>query len=259
MTEIKVEFENMWKRFDPERFIEKINSSLKNVRFKYDGVRSDLVISGCYENNSPPITHKPRLLFVTENLSLKHYSNLVGNTRYTKKMGYTEDNRDSCSVLDWFFNYERLKNVELQQIEQRHNSVCHVMYNITKRREELIETYHSESLDLGSRFDLDPDERTLEKVEEMKQYTYNLCPENSVRSGYITEKIVDCILAGCVPIYEGGDLESYTPFNLDRVVWAGDELPQNHAEIFSLPIFNENHKEMFEERRERIESFILNL
>jgi len=38
----------------------------------------------------------------------------------------------------------------------------------------------------------------------LKEYKYSLCFENSYYPGYVTEKIFDCIAAGCTPIYWGG-------------------------------------------------------
>lgn len=41
------------------------------------------------------------------------------------------------------------------------------------------------------------------KVEYLKGYTFNICPENSNASGYVTEKIFESIKSGCIPIYWG--------------------------------------------------------
>lgn len=257
MKEIKVEFENFWNGFEPEPLVERLNRPLKNVQFVYDDIRSDLVISGCFPSNPTPMAYKPRLLLVTENLNLPQYDHLNANERCVKKIGYIEDGTDTCSALDWFFDYEELNNVNIHDNE-RVNGVCHVMRNHTPRRDQLIGQYQSSKLQSDMRFS-EPHLRKKDKIEMIKQYVYNLCPENSIRSGYITEKIVESCLAGCVPIYDGGDLESYTPFNMDRVVYAGSDLPKDYEDIFNQPIFNENHKEMFEERRDKIESFLVSL
>ena len=45
------------------------------------------------------------------------------------------------------------------------------------------------------------------KEEYLRQYRFNLCPENSLGEGYITEKLFDSISAGCIPIYWGKYLE----------------------------------------------------
>lgn len=37
----------------------------------------------------------------------------------------------------------------------------------------------------------------------LRQYRFAICYENAVFPGYITEKIFDCLFAGCVPVYRG--------------------------------------------------------
>jgi len=41
------------------------------------------------------------------------------------------------------------------------------------------------------------------KIEYLKQYRFNICPENSNAMGYTTEKIFESLRAGCIPIYYG--------------------------------------------------------
>jgi hypothetical protein len=38
----------------------------------------------------------------------------------------------------------------------------------------------------------------------LRQYYFNICPENSNFPGYVTEKLFDAIYSGCIPIYNGG-------------------------------------------------------
>ena len=40
----------------------------------------------------------------------------------------------------------------------------------------------------------------FDKLEILSQYTFNLCPENSLYPGYYTEKIPEAFLSGCLPI-----------------------------------------------------------
>lgn len=42
-----------------------------------------------------------------------------------------------------------------------------------------------------------------EKVKYMRQYRFNICPENSNAYGYCTEKVLEAIAAGCIPVYWG--------------------------------------------------------
>lgn len=43
------------------------------------------------------------------------------------------------------------------------------------------------------------------KLEYLKNFRFNLCPENSNYEGYCTEKIFEAFYSGCVPIYNGAN------------------------------------------------------
>lgn len=44
-----------------------------------------------------------------------------------------------------------------------------------------------------------------DKPRFLQQYRYNICPENSDHTGYVTEKIFDALKSGCIPIYNGSN------------------------------------------------------
>lgn len=53
-----------------------------------------------------------------------------------------------------------------------------------------------------------------DKVAHMRHYQYAFVLENIARAGYITEKLIHAILAGCVPVYRGApDIDLYIPSN----------------------------------------------
>ena len=41
------------------------------------------------------------------------------------------------------------------------------------------------------------------KLEYLKQFKFNICPENLIEDGYITEKLFDAFKSGCIPIWNG--------------------------------------------------------
>ena len=43
-----------------------------------------------------------------------------------------------------------------------------------------------------------------EKIEALKNYKFNIAFENSYHDGYITEKVLEPLGAGCIPLYYGG-------------------------------------------------------
>lgn len=61
------------------------------------------------------------------------------------------------------------------------------------------------------------------KLEVLARYNFALCAENQAINGYVTEKVIDCLLAGTIPIYWGApDLEKYVPENCFIRVINGD-------------------------------------
>jgi hypothetical protein len=38
----------------------------------------------------------------------------------------------------------------------------------------------------------------------LRQYYFNICPENSNSPGYVTEKLFEALYGGCIPVYNGG-------------------------------------------------------
>ena len=61
----------------------------------------------------------------------------------------------------------------------------------------------------------------------LSNFVFNLCSENSNTDGYCTEKLLQCIFAGCIPIY-WGDFVNEEIFNQNRIIRA------NPADIETL-------------------------
>lgn len=65
------------------------------------------------------------------------------------------------------------------------------------------------------------DEECLTKEEYLENFLFNICPENHEgHEGYTSEKIRECITAGCIPIYYGrtNDHQDLKIFNQDRII-----------------------------------------
>ena len=72
------------------------------------------------------------------------------------------------------------------------------------------------------------------KVNYLKQFKFNVCPENLVDDGYVTEKIFQSIQANCIPLYMGGGnyLEPKI-LNKDAIlIWQPDEDNSDVLELF---------------------------
>ena len=67
-----------------------------------------------------------------------------------------------------------------------------------------------------------------EKITVLREYALGLCIENMAMPGYVTEKIIDCIVAGVVPVYSGApDITDFVPadcfMSAEGFIWPSDE------------------------------------
>ena len=61
-------------------------------------------------------------------------------------------------------------------------------------------------------FNANPPQACDSKLETIRHYRYDLCIENAKFPGYVTEKIIDCLVTGVIPLYMGApDVEQYIP------------------------------------------------
>jgi hypothetical protein len=74
------------------------------------------------------------------------------------------------------------------------------------------------------------------KNKTLGRYTFNLCFENCDEDGYITEKIIQALMAGCIPLYWGGGrfLEETIPAAC-FIDCKGQDPTQIHQRILAMP------------------------
>ena len=71
------------------------------------------------------------------------------------------------------------------------------------------------------------------KIDIMKNYAFNLCPENSIFPGYYTEKTLDSFIGKCLPI-TWADSNIKFDFNQNAFINLNDFMNENLKELFSL-------------------------
>ncbi|MBP9673642.1 MAG: hypothetical protein KBD63_00975 [Bacteriovoracaceae bacterium] len=90
------------------------------------------------------------------------------------------------------------------------------------------------------------------KFKTLAHYKFCICYENARDiPGYITEKILDCFLAGCVPIYWGAsDIEEVIPTEcyIDRKAF------KDHTSLFNF--LNDMTFDQYQKYQEAIKSFL---
>ncbi|MCL2792948.1 MAG: glycosyltransferase [Spirochaetaceae bacterium] len=63
----------------------------------------------------------------------------------------------------------------------------------------------------------------------LQQYKFNICPENSISPGYVTEKLFQSLYSGCIPIYNGWSKDPEPDIvNPNIILWYDESDEQNN-------------------------------
>lgn len=95
------------------------------------------------------------------------------------------------------------------EVQPRKKNICLVAsHDKNGIRAEIMDGLASDhTIDSGGSFRNNTSELKIKfkdnKLQFLKQYNFNICPENSDSPGYVTEKLFQAIQAGCIPIYWG--------------------------------------------------------
>ncbi len=106
------------------------------------------------------------------------------------------------------------------------------------------------------------------KMEYLKRYKFNVCPENSNSYGYVTEKIFESIGSGCIPVYWGSyNMPEPGILNSDAIVfWNKQDGGSSAAKSVEDLFLNENYYRDFASQprlldtaEEKVEEMIIGL
>jgi alpha(1,3/1,4) fucosyltransferase len=109
------------------------------------------------------------------------------------------------------------------------NVVCHKISSYMEVDSNFNGVAHTRLIDVPSGI--------IAKRNFMKSYRYNICLENSIRDGYVTEKVFESLYSGCIPIYNGPTDIEPNILNRQDIVHVLDE----HVD-FNKKVSNETWK-----------------
>jgi len=87
------------------------------------------------------------------------------------------------------------------------------------------------------------------KEEELSYYLFNICFENSIETGYVTEKVFDALLSGTVPVYFGDDklVRSLLPDPKAAIFWS--DFDKNVTKLALYLKYLSGNESAYEEHR----------
>lgn len=172
------------------------------------------------------------------------------------------------SIL-WYYDFSTLlfpKHQQVIEANPKSKFCCFVSSNLGAkvRNDFFLRLSKYKQVDSGGKVLNNLGGLVSDKIEFMRPYKFCIAYENSSFPGYVTEKIMDCFIAGCIPIYWGSP-NVEVDFNSKRILNRRDfksdhafilrikELDQDenaYQDFISQPILPDNKfTEYFEEAR----------
>lgn len=212
------------------KFIE-VNMDIKLVEISLtDNQKPDILVSSCFGNIDNIVKYKDakiKIFFYGENLNrfppynninlLKSFFDVIIGFKYTDKnnklfrlplwMTYydfynlTDNNNNIITFLEKSYRENIYKNKNNCALIASHdmNGIRTKIYNEVIRYTNVNcpGSFNNNCKKIGN--------TCKDKMNFLKDYKYNICPENSRFEGYFTEKIFQSLQMGCIPIYWGTD------------------------------------------------------
>jgi hypothetical protein len=198
--DITLEIHSVFTR--PRRFYEiYIRSQIAVRKVWYKCIRKKAIFiwySG--ENIAPPPRYDLTLSFkpTTD-------TNIYWPFWVTRVIEQSKKNHQKTQSDDFFSKYTLPR--ENGDVYQRNWKICTFLSNPTAWRLELAKEL--EDLGLLDIYGSSVDRYVVSKPDKAKEYVFELCFENELSEGYVTEKVIESWDNGCIPIYSGMDTQKY--------------------------------------------------
>lgn len=279
---LKVSIINFWKDTDNDHFFiefirKNINENLVMVPYnEHPDILLSSVCGNIYHISS--IKAKVKIMFLGENLSRSSYRKWNKILKYFDMVVGFEPTRLEKNIIRfplWLIYYPYYKwcheNNILNYIEKEYEknkrnkksilSTCIARQDRGNQRSficDIIEKYKPNQSQYPSSFrqnteQLLPGKKS--KINFLKECIFNVCPENSIGSGYHTEKIMHAFEGGTIPIYWAGDRPEKDLIHENKYIFCSlhsrDEKMikdgiDSFQQFYNGPIFTENGEYIIE-------------
>lgn len=249
MKNIRVKFINFWPGFDPSSYIIYWNNifNYKDITWtNLDTDKPDIVVTSVFgEIENIQKYNCKKILYTRENLfNYKNYNNNL--SLFDLVIGF-KDNKNQINIPYWYRLIKEYNDYPNQIYNNTNRkNICLLSRNPDNLRLSLIHSFNflNYKIDcpglVGNNMIKNLPTRES-KINFISNYFFNICPENSYADGYTTEKLFDCCVAGCVPIYYGCERLNDGFYNKNRILHISQDL-SNYDQIIDKTIYLLNHK-----------------
>lgn len=204
---------------------------------------------------------RPKVFFSGENVELypDYADYLLGEVDLALGLDYLDDELFYLRFPFWIM-YFIPPNADYETVKSKLHSMANYSYDFNKERSfctlisshdrngirarmsDLVEkagpityagAFRNNTRDLRRKFN-------NSKWYYLSLFKFNICPENSNKNGYVSEKLFESIMTGCVPIYWGSNNNPEPEIlNQDAIIFYDD---QGHCLSLDLQELNTNTK-----------------
>jgi hypothetical protein len=207
MKDIRIKFLDFWGGFDPKSFYPYKMMLKTGHNIILDDINPDIVFGSVFGRQMDNWSHKKRILYTGENVKID-----FNRCDYFIGFEFSDDQRvlrlpiyqlhwgnATKEERDFFFKKELLPT---------RNKFCafiHSNSNASKRNDFFFKLSQYKKVDSGGMAFNNIGYRVDNKLEWLKDYKFCMCFENYSEYGYLTEKLLEGMLGGCIPIYWGSE------------------------------------------------------
>ena len=208
MKDVRVKFVDFWGGFDPKTFYLYKMMLSTEYNIILDDINPDIVLGSVFGRQMDNWSHKKRILYTGENVKID-----FNRCDYFMGFEFSDDERVlrlPIYQLHWGNSSELDRNNFLKQKELKpnRNKFCafiHSNASASKRNDFFWKLSQYKKVDSGGMAFNNIGYRVDNKVEWLKDYKFCLCFENYSEYGYLTEKLLEGMMGGCIPIYWGSE------------------------------------------------------
>lgn len=235
MKKIGISFYDFWSGFDPMTNPVFGKWISKNKDKIYLG-GSDIVFFSVYGSSNFNVKSKLRVLFSAENFFHFSYPTFGGAPVLKQEANKAIDSVCNFSMLHFDFGSNNLR-VPNYIMDHGYDTVKIALDRTpTKKTRDILYCYrinypfrNNIALHLMKKFKIESpcnclrntNEIVINKVSFMKDFKLVLAIENCIENQYTTEKLYDCFLSKCVPLYFGNPVVE-EDFNKDSIVFMNE-------------------------------------
>lgn len=203
---LKIRFVDFWPGFQPETFYLYKVLLKTGYEIVLDDKNPDIIFGSVFGNQIDHLLAKKKIIYTGENKKAD-----FRKCDYYIGFEFSQDSRYlrlPIYQLHWGNSTDEQKECFYKKDISKRKKFCafiHSNPNANKRNEFLDKLSKYKKVDSGGAAFNNIGYLVSDKLEWLKEYKFCMCFENFSEYGYLTEKLIDGMMGGCIPIYWGSE------------------------------------------------------